>query len=264
MASDEANEHRGGDATALAADHRGTGERLVLVHGFTQNRRCWGPLADDLARDHELVLVDAPGHGGSATVRVPFDVGAERIGAAGGVGTYLGYSMGGRCCLRLAIDRPDLVSRLVLIGASPGLEDADERAARRRADEALADHVEEIGVPAFLDEWLALPLFAHLPPSMQFVAERRQNDAAGLASSLRLAGTGAQDPLWDRLSELEMPVLLVTGALDAKFTAIAERMADLIGDNATLVVLPDAGHTAHLENPDAFLSALRAWLAAHR
>jgi 2-succinyl-6-hydroxy-2,4-cyclohexadiene-1-carboxylate synthase len=264
MARDESNDQRADPQASLTADRRGTGARLVLVHGFTQNRRCWGPLADDLSREHEVVLVDAPGHGGSASVRVPFDVGAELIGDAGGAGTYVGYSMGGRCCLRLAVDRPELVQRLVLVGGSPGLEDDDERAARRDADEALADHLEDIGVAAFLDEWLALPLFANLAPAMRFVPERMQNDAAGLASSLRLAGTGAQEPLWERLGDLGMPVLLVTGALDAKFTAIAERMAALIGTNATQVVLPDAGHTAHLENPDAFLSVLHAWLAANR
>lgn len=246
----------------LGAVRRGAGPRLVLVHGFTQTGACWGPVADDLARDHELVLVDAPGHGRSSAVRVSFPDGVAGIVAAGGAATYVGYSMGGRYLLASGLARPDLVRRLVLIGASPGLSSPDERAERRASDDALADRMLTIGLPAFLDEWLALPLFAGLPEEVQFRRERLENDPEGLASSLRLAGTGAQDPLWDRLAELTMPVLLVTGAADAKFTAIAAQMVAAIGANATHVTIPGAGHTAHLENPDAFLATLRAWLAA--
>jgi 2-succinyl-6-hydroxy-2,4-cyclohexadiene-1-carboxylate synthase len=248
---------------ALFADRRGAGERITLVHGFTQNRNCWGPIADDLARDHELVLIDAPGHGASRDVAVSFEAGAGLIGEAGGAGTYLGYSMGGRYCLRLAVDRPDLVQRLVLVGASPGLASADERDQRTFADGSLADRLEAIGVAAFVDEWLALTMFEHLPPSMRFVEERLTNDADALAFSLRSAGSGAQEPIWERLPQLAIPVLLVTGAYDTKFTAIASEMAALIGADARHVVVPDAGHTAHLEQPDAFLSALRAWFTAH-
>ena len=110
----------------------------------------------------------------------------------------------------------------------------------------LQRSIERDGVDAFLERWLAQPMFATLAdPGLD---DRRRNDAAGLASSLRLAGTGTQRPLWDRLPALTMPVLVVAGALDAKFVAIAERMADAIPD-ATLAVLDGAGHTAHLERP---------------
>jgi 2-succinyl-5-enolpyruvyl-6-hydroxy-3-cyclohexene-1-carboxylate synthase/2-succinyl-6-hydroxy-2,4-cyclohexadiene-1-carboxylate synthase len=84
---------------------------------------------------------------------------------------------------------------------------------------------------------------------------------AGLASSLRLAGTGTQAPLWDRLPALTMPVLLVAGALDAKFVAAAERMAGLL-PRPTLAVIEDAGHSVHLERPDRLLAILEPWLAA--
>lgn len=233
---------------------------IVLIHGFTQNARCWGPIATDLAHDHELVLLDAPGHGDSSALVVSFEDGAEWLATEGGAGTYVGYSMGGRYALRIALDRPDLVERLVLIGASPGLAEPGERAARRVRDEALADHLEAVGVAAFLDEWLDLPLFAGLHPTMTFLDERLANTAAGLASSLRTAGTGAQGPLWDRLPELAMPVLLVVGEEDAKFTEIAHEMAARIGPGATVASIRRAGHTAHLEQPDAFLETVRTWL----
>ena len=169
--------------------------------------------------------------------------------------------MGARFTLHAALARPDLVQRLVLISGTAGIDDDAERADRRASDEALADHVLDLGVPAFLDEWLDLPLFAGLPPERAHRAAREANTAAGLASSLRLAGTGTQQPLWDRLAELAMPVLVVTGADDAKFTALGRGLVDGIGRNATLAVVEGAGHTVHLERPGPFLDVVVPWLA---
>src|SRR5690606_23536537 len=117
------------------------------------------------------------------------------LGDAAGPATYVGYSMGGRLALHLALARPDLVRRLVLIGATGGIDDEDDRAARRAADERLAAHLEQVGVATFVDEWLAQPLFAGLSPTAAARDERLANTAEGLASSLRLAGTGTQEPL---------------------------------------------------------------------
>ena len=247
-------------APALHAESQGAGRRLVLVHGFTQTGRSWGPLAADLAADHEVVTVDAPGHGGSAAVRATLAQGGGLLGALGPA-TYVGYSMGGRFCLHTALDHPDRVERLVLLGATAGIDDAGERAARIDGDEALAAGLERDGLGAFLDRWLALPLFAGLPDDPADRADRGRNTAAGLASSLRLAGTGTQVPSWDRLAGLAMPVLVRAGARDAKFAALGRRLADGIGDNATFAVVPDAGHAAHRERPAEFVRLLRAWLA---
>jgi len=247
---------------ALATRSSGEGLRVVLVHGFTQTGASWAAVARDLATDHEVVCVDAPGHGGSGDVRADLVDGARLLGDAGGRATYVGYSMGGRLAMHLALDQPELVDRLVVLGATGGLDDEGERAARRAADEVQAASIEADGVEAFLERWLALPLFAGLPDDPADRAERRTNTAAGLASSLRLAGTGTQAPLWDRVHELAMPVLVVAGARDAKFTALGRRLTAAIGPNATLTLVPGAGHAAHLERPDAFLAVLRAWLDA--
>jgi 2-succinyl-6-hydroxy-2,4-cyclohexadiene-1-carboxylate synthase len=217
-----------------------------------------------LAARRRLRLVDAPGHGAADHAGADLVRAARLLGDTGSPdgepATYVGYSMGGRIALRLAVDRPGVVHRLVLIGASPGLADPSERAGREAADERLADRIETIGVDAFLDEWLAQPLFAGLAPERAHRDERRGNTATALAASLRALGTGAQDPLWDRLCELRMPVLLFAGEHDGKFTAIARRMAARIGPHATVVVVPGAGHTAHLEQPERTAAALLAWL----
>jgi 2-succinyl-6-hydroxy-2,4-cyclohexadiene-1-carboxylate synthase len=232
--------------------------RVVLVHGFTQTGASWAAIADGLA-DHEVVAPDQPGHGARAAAPADLVASADLL-APLGPAMFVGYSMGARVALHLALRHPAAVHGLVLLGGTAGIEDADERAARRASDEALADRIEAIGTSAFLDEWLAQPLFAGLPDDGRGA---RTSDAAGLAASLRLAGTGTQEPLWDRLGELQMPVLVVAGERDPKFRALGQRLVAGMGPNAELALVPDAGHAAHLERPDAFLAVLRAWLGTH-
>jgi 2-succinyl-6-hydroxy-2,4-cyclohexadiene-1-carboxylate synthase len=247
----------------LHAERSGEGPALVMVHGFTQTRRCWGPEAAALAADHEVIRVDAPGHGRSADIVADLRTGGRLIADQGGEATYLGYSMGARFCLHIAFTNPELVRGLVLLSGTAGIEDDAERSARRQQDRRTAARLEHEGLEAFLDDWLAQPLFAHLPAERAFRAERMENTVAGLMSSLEHAGTGSQAPSWHELARLEMPVLVLAGAEDAKFAALAERMAATIGGNATLAVIEGAGHTAHLEQPDRFLAAVQPWLARH-
>jgi 2-succinyl-6-hydroxy-2,4-cyclohexadiene-1-carboxylate synthase len=234
---------------------------VVLVHGFTQTGRAWDPVADRLAERFAVTTVDAPGHGGSADVAVDLPGGAALIGDAGGPAAYVGYSMGGRFVLHLALARPDLVRSLVLVSTTAGIDDDQERVERRHADEALAHRVEREGVEAFVAWWLTLPLFATLPARASAIAERLANTPAGLASSLRLAGTGTQQPLWDRLGELEMPVLVVAGTLDQPYLARAERLVAGIGTNAALLAVEGAGHSVPLERPAELADAIASWLA---
>jgi 2-succinyl-6-hydroxy-2,4-cyclohexadiene-1-carboxylate synthase len=237
--------------------------RVVLVHGFTQTMASWEAVGERLGERWEVVRVDLPGHGGSGAIRAGFEEAAGLVGEAGGSAAYVGYSLGGRLCLRLALDRPELVPALVLIGASPGIADPGGRAERRAADEALAERIERDGVAAFLDGWLAGPLFATLPEAAAGRAERLANTADGLAWALRALGTGAQEPLWDRLAGLRPPTLLLAGELDAKFTAIARQMATAIGPTAQVALVPGAGHAAHLERPAEVAARLEAFLAVH-
>lgn len=248
-------------AVALHGERDGDGPRLVLLHGFGQTGRCWGPLVAALAADHEVVRLDAPGHGASSDVAADLPTTGRLAAEAGGPATYVGYSMGARMALHVATEAPDAVRGLVLISGTPGIEDPAERAQRRARDAELADSIRRGGVDAFVDRWLAQPMFAGLPPEARFDDERRRNPAEGLARSLELAGTGEQRPLWDRLGELRVPVLVVAGAEDSRYAAIARRMAEAIGDHARLALVPGAGHSAHLERPAATIEAVRTWLA---
>jgi 2-succinyl-6-hydroxy-2,4-cyclohexadiene-1-carboxylate synthase len=237
-------------------------ERVVLVHGFTQTLTSWGPVAERLAGQYEVVRVDLPGHGASGEVRVGFEEAAGLVGEAGGVGVYVGYSLGGRLCLRLALERPALVRGLVLIGASPGIADPGQREVRRDADEALARRIERDGIEVFLDAWLAGPLFSSLPLEAAGREERLANTAEGLASALRRLGTGVQESLWDRLGELRPPALLVAGERDPKFAGIAREMAAAVGPAARVAVVAGAGHAVHLERPAETAALVEGFVAA--
>lgn len=247
----------------LHADVVGSGARLVMVHGFTQTRRSWGTVAERLAERFELVLVDAPGHGRSGDMAVDLWEGGRMIAEVGGRAAYLGYSMGGRFCLHTALAAPEVVERLVLVGATPGIEDLAARAQRRKADREWAQLLFDEGLTSFLDRWLAGPLFRGLSEEAADREARLENRPVGLASSLRLAGTGRQEPVWDRLAELSMPVLLVVGEHDERFRAVTERMVEAIGDNAAMAVIAGAGHAAHLERPDDFVDVVASFLGQH-
>jgi 2-succinyl-6-hydroxy-2,4-cyclohexadiene-1-carboxylate synthase len=244
----------------LASTVAGSGPRVVLVHGFTQTGRSWRHVAPRLALNHEVIAVDTPGHGDSSSLATNLWTGAAALVEAAGTATYVGYSMGGRLALHAALAHPRSVTRLVLLGATPGIADPTERAARQHSDNALADDLEHRGVETLLTRWLANPMFARLPSDPLDMEDRRRNTTAGLASSLRLAGTGGQESLWDRLPELKMPVLVLAGERDAKFIDIGSRMAAAIGPNASFKLVPDANHAAHLEQPDHFLALVEPFL----
>ena len=211
--------------------------------------------ADVLSETCDVVALDVPMPGTFAGT-------AHAVGDAGGRAVYVGYSMGGRLCLRLAIDRPDLVRALVLVSASPGLADRAERAARVETDELLADRVEREGVDAFLAHWLAQPMFATVPADAPGLADRRWLTPEYLAACLRALGAGVMEPMWDDLAKLVMPALLVTGTLDAKYTEIARRMLERMHPGVVHRQL-DGGHALPLEQPDAVGRLILDFVAAH-
>lgn len=237
---------------------------IAFAHGFTQTARSWDVVRDLLERStgERTEAVDLPGHGAASTEASDLWASADYLVGNAGSATYVGYSMGGRVCLHAALAHPQTVERLVLIGATAGIEDDEERATRRRSDDALATDIERIGVPSFVDRWLANPLFAGLTDETAQRADRLRNTATGLASSLRLAGTGTQQPLWTRLAEIRQPTLLIVGERDTKFRAVAVRMAGAL-PNADMVVIPDSGHSVHLEQPEATVAVLASWLSAN-
>ena len=229
--------------------------RVVLVPGFTQTARSWMGAAAVVRETCEVHALDVP-------APTTFAGTARAIGGAGGRGVYVGYSMGGRLCLRLAIDRPDLVRALMLVSASPGIADSRERAARAETDEVLADSVERDDVDTFLSNWLAQPMFATVPVDAPGLSDRRRLTSAYLAACLRLLGAGVMEPMWNDLPKLTMPVLLVTGRLDDKYTAIARRMLERMHPGVAHMQL-EGGHALPLEQPAVLGGLITAFAAEH-
>lgn len=249
----------------LNVEVAGQGPPVVLLHGFTGSARSWGPVVEALAPEFTTLAIDIVGHGLSdspASVeryrmeQVTADL-ARVLRAAGyDRATWLGYSMGGRTALQVAVHHPEVVSALVLEGASPGLATAEERLARVASDETLAQRLETEGVEPFIDFWQAVPLFASQAslPSAVWEAQRSgrlRNSAAGLAASLRGMGTGSQPAAHERLAEVRVPALLLAGEYDIKFTEAAREMARALPD-ATMHTIAGGGHAAHLEQPEQF------------
>jgi 2-succinyl-6-hydroxy-2,4-cyclohexadiene-1-carboxylate synthase len=221
--------------------------RVVFVPGFTQTAAIWDPVIGLLPEGADVVAHD-----------VPAGLGFVETAHAlhGGRATYVGYSMGGRLCLRLALDRPDVVERLVLVSSSAGIAERGRRAHRRLLDETWARMVEREGVDAFYERWFAQPLFRGLAREARGI-DARVRDPRVLTHQLRALGQGAMEPLWDRLGELRAPVTLAVGALDTAYVRIGQQMRHRIS-HGRIEIIEGAGHATHLERPEAVAALLDA------
>ena len=252
-------------------------QTLVLLHGFTGSAAGWGSHLDRFTlAGFRVIALDLLGHGQSEAPNDPDRYQIDyccrdilevliQLDVPDGEATLLGYSMGGRMALYTAFS--GCFRALILESASPGVAGGRERRERRDADEALAQRIEREGTQAFVSYWESLPLFASqnsLPQQQRALLheQRLHNRSGGLANSLRGAGAGTQPALHRKLPSLHLPVLLIAGALDNKYCAIAQDMAACLPD-AQVEVVDHAGHTVHLEQPEVFDRLILQFCNAH-
>ncbi len=239
------------------------GKPILFLHGFMGSTADWQTVFKMLEQKLYCLAVDLPGHGKTKIVSAgnSFSISStaehvlnildrEHVKTC----ALVGYSMGGRLALYLALHFPHRFIWLVVESASPGLASETERTARRKRDEQLVLDLENRSLRDFLKNWYDQPLFASLkghPYFIEMFARRLQNDPQGLANSLRFMGTGVQPSLWAELDALQPPTLLLAGELDKKFIDIAYQMESKI-HKSKLRIINNCGHNIHFENPQAF------------
>jgi 2-succinyl-6-hydroxy-2,4-cyclohexadiene-1-carboxylate synthase len=240
---------------------------VLFLHGFMGDLRDWDEIVPDFEQVAHCVRVDLPGHGGSLSNDLDFTMLWTATALVEllddlGINTFsvVGYSMGGRLALYMAVMFAMRVDVAVVESGSPGIALETERAQRRERDEALARRLETEDFDPFLRDWYAQPLFDTLRKDPDrfapLLARRRENDPHGLAHSLRGVGTGAQPSLWDDLATITLPLHLVVGEHDAKFSGIANGIAART-KTARIHVIADAGHNVHFEKPREYTELLR-------
>ncbi|MCL5972486.1 MAG: 2-succinyl-6-hydroxy-2,4-cyclohexadiene-1-carboxylate synthase [Firmicutes bacterium] len=246
---------------------------LLLLHGFFGNAHDWECYATSWASRYFVITPDLPGHGLSSWSTIADDMSVFATAAALkelmsslGIDRYgvVGYSFGGRLAMHLSLLTGSALSCMVLESATPGIHDPEQRRARRIQDTQLSQLIVARGIEWFVSYWGALPLFAsqtRLPPVVQKRIRqlRLRQDPRGLAQSLKAAGTGTQQSLWDKLETIRVPVLLITGTLDEKFCSIATTM-QREWPAMQAVSIDSAGHNVHLEQPQAFHGAVDPFL----
>jgi 2-succinyl-6-hydroxy-2,4-cyclohexadiene-1-carboxylate synthase len=254
----------------LPEERWGSGPTPALfLHGFTGSREAWRHLEPLLGDVLSATCVDLPGHRDAPLpeARGPgaWDEVVDALaGCVSGPSVIIGYSQGARLALAFAVRHPQLVERLVLESGTPGLHRRHDRALRRAADEERAEKIRAKGVEAFVAEWECNPLFASsaaLPEAERLALRSRRlgHTAEGLAGALTCMGQGAQPDYWPALTRILRPTLLVTGALDEKYTHLARRMVEDL-KLGWRVTLPGVGHAPHLECPRAWAAEVRSFL----
>ncbi len=244
---------------------------LLFLHGFLGTGADWLELCERFGAAAYCILPDLPGHGATAvdeTEPVNFDTTAQDFVSLLrqlnlGQVVCIGYSMGGRIVLYTALKYPEYFAALILESASAGLDDESQREGRVALDEKRASTLENEGLERFVDTWYDQSLFASLKsfPNklLSLKQSRMSHNPRGLARALRGLSLGRQPPLWESLSQLALPVLLLSGALDHKFSGIARQIATQM-PSAQWNVMAHAGHNIHLEQPEAFHAAVSKFL----
>ena len=251
----------------LSIREYGSGPPIVALHGFTLTGAQFATLAEHM--DRKILAPDLPGHGSTsiAPVDLPHTMDALALWLSGEDPPLpvLGYSMGGRIALALALDRPDVVERVVVVSAGPGIDDSYSRAMRIAEDSELAERIRRGGMQRFLDEWLSAPVTstAAVDESTRRAdrATREENSPAGLAAALSGLGQGAFPYLGDRINELTVPLLAVSGSRDERYSEQAAALADA-APSGQHVKIEGAGHNVVLEAPEELARAMEGFLSA--
>jgi pimeloyl-ACP methyl ester carboxylesterase len=255
------------DDASLAWEAEGEGPPVVLVHGFTLDRRLWDDLVPVLAPRFTVVRYDLRGHGGTPPPRGPYRHADDLARLLDALGldrpALVGLSLGGGVVGSFAVAHPGRARALVLVESSLGgfrYPPEFEAALASVAATARRD-----GPAAAREEWLRLPLLAaaRAHPAAGPKALRMIRDYSGWHWTNPDPGIPLDPPAAQRLGEIREPCLIVAGERSLpefhRIAAILERGIP----GARKVVLPGVGHLPNLEDPDRFGGLVLDFLLAH-
>jgi len=247
-------------------------ETLLFLHGFMGSGRDWLPIAHHLEKDYYCVMPDLPGHGKNLNLAMDEPLGYNSL-AAGLLSlaekinidkvSLIGYSMGGRLALFFAIQYAEKVQHLILESAHPGIIDEQARRKRAQIDEQRANQIRHFGIKAFVDSWYKMDFFRSMQQrSDEFAAmkiAREKNSPLWMAKVIHELSPGLQPALWDQLPKVMMDVLLIAGAQDSKYANTLKKAAQKL-PQATINVIPNAGHNTHFEATKTFSKQIADFL----
>ncbi|MBW1895467.1 MAG: 2-succinyl-6-hydroxy-2,4-cyclohexadiene-1-carboxylate synthase [Deltaproteobacteria bacterium] len=246
---------------------------IVFLHGFMGSGQDWAEVIDALSDRYYCLTIDLPGHGRSLhfTDDRSYTISEASLGIVGAMNKagispapIVGYSMGGRLALSLAIHHRHVCSRLIVESATAGIVDENARAQRLAEDEKRAMELEQGEFEDFLRTWYRQPIFASLIDDEEkledVLRQRRKNKPAKLAKALRGMSVGAQAPLWEFLPCVNIPVLLVAGEQDGKYKDIVKKMATSL-PRARVEIVSEAGHNAHMDRPSVVARLIDQFLS---
>lgn len=247
---------------------------IIFLHGFTGQSSDWHFIFDKLNNKYLPIAIDLIGHGKSSSPdnpdyystdaitrqinRIIRSLGLKKI-------ILVGYSMGGRAALSYCCKYNPDIRAAILESSTPGIRNFEQKKERVEFDFLLSERIKTEGVDKFLDYWFSIPLFESLKDidNLENVKnQRKQNSVIGLSNMLAGFSTGLMPDYWDRLRNINFPVLLISGELDEKYTMINSEMSKLIPESEHIIV-KNCGHNVHLENPELFIKFVDQFLSSH-
>jgi 2-succinyl-6-hydroxy-2,4-cyclohexadiene-1-carboxylate synthase len=229
---------------------------VVFLHGFLGSPDEWNPMIESLDRPDSCLAASLP-------IATDWRTGVDRLTVQLPARFILvGYSMGARIALAIALNNPRRVCGLCLIAGHPGLE-SQERRARRLRDEAVARRLLDGPVSDFLYFWYRQPVFASISDATrdEWIRQKQSLDRPYHANLLRCYTLGRQPNYWPRLAELNVPTLIVVGEQDDKYVSVAHTM-QRAAPQLKLSFVPSSGHAVHREQPTVLREILQKFWAS--
>lgn len=245
------------------------GTPLLLIHGFMGSLHDFDTLIPHLKQP--ILRVNLRGFGVQPAIETDLSMSAQISDLITLLDELsideidvLGYSMGARVALGLAMTHAQRVEHLILESGTAGIADEQARIQRVQADELQAQAIEQ-DYASFVTQWESLPLFASqnkLSNSQKETVrqQRLSQTPQNMATSLRQMGTGSQPNYWPLLPYLTVKTLFLAGEYDTKFQAIGQKLTRELPNGQYQKVL-EAGHNIHLESPEAFALIITKWLS---